>query len=498
MDAIIQSKNIPVYRGLTDSYFELPIETEILVPDYVAEVFRIIKCTVGHTVFQKSMISGKILIEGYHKVSVFYQAENSSAICQIEQKLPFSKSLDYRGECIGEHRITVNGQCEYLNCRAINQRRIDVRGSYGMTASLRSFDEMPAVGAIDSETIYQKFNELSYISYNSTVEKQFTLEHDVEFYEAPRSVLYNYSGASVSSVEQVGDRIIVKGEVKTSISYISNQETFIKEVKTIPVNQVLEVDVEEGELIICPTITINSCSVMESENEGYVVSLNCVISAAIYLEQNQTVVKDAFSAESNYCTTYSNVELLSDRERVATDMTLSIPVPIIEDIVSVVDSFTTIGAIKVQHSEIGSQLMGELTVHLICENELGELCCLDNAGEYKISTTGSINESSFIDLAASVTNTVCNLSGKEVSVEVSVSVYGIICRKSSFSILQSIELTDTVSEEANAALCIYFADAGEAVFDIAKRYGASPEGIMSHNSLTEEILKSKQRLIVPV
>ncbi len=498
MDATIQSKNIPVYRGMTDSYFELPIETEILVPDYVAEVFRIIKCTVVHTVFQKSMISGKILIEGYHKVSVFYQAENSSAICQIEQKLPFSKNFEYRGEAVGEHRITVTGQCEYLNCRAINQRRIDVRGSYGMTASIKTFDEMPVVGAIESETIYQKFIDLNYISYNSTVEKQFTMEQEVEFFEAPRSILYNYSGASINSVEQVGAHIIVKGEVKTSISYISEQDSFIKEVKTIPINQVLDVEVEEGELIVCPCITVNSCSIMESENEGYILSLSGGISAAIYLEQNKTVVKDAFSAESNYVTSYSNIELLSDREKISTDMTLSIPVPILSEISSVVDSFTTVGAIKIQHSETGTQLMGELTVHLICENELGELYCLDNVGDYRISTISGVNENSFADINASVTNTICNLSGKDATVEVSISVYGIVCKKTACNILQDIELTDAVVEESSAALCIYFADAGEAVFDIAKRYGASPEGIMTHNSLADEILKAKQRLIVPV
>ncbi len=498
MEATLHSKSIPAYQGLTDSYFELPIETEILVPDYVAEVFRIIKCTVGHTVFQKSLISGKILIEGYHRVSVFYQAENSTAVCRLEQKLPFSKSFEYKGEGGGEYRITVNGQCEYLNCRAINQRRIDVRGSYGMTVTIRSFTQLDAIDSIEPDTIHQKQEELRYTRYLTTVEKQFTQEQEVEFYETPRSILYSFSGASISSAEQVGDRLILKGEIKSAISYMSTEGTFIKESKAVPLNQVLEIESTDKELIICPSVIVTGCNVLETDSGGYALSLSCGITAALYLDESSTVVSDAFSANTGYTTSYDTIETLSDREKISTDMTISVPIPLDDEISSVVDSFATIGAIKVQSTETGARLLGELVVHLICENELGELYCMDNVGEYKISTVGTPDETSYIDLSASVTNTMCNLAGRDAAVEVSLSVSGIVCKKNSFNILQNIELIEGTSAEESAALCIYFADAGEAVFDIAKRYGASPEGIMAHNNLADETLRAKQRLIVPV
>ncbi len=498
MEANIKSKNIPVYLGLTDSYFELPIETEILVPDYIAEVFRIVKCTIGHTVFQKSLISGKILIEGYHRVSVFYQAEDNNAVFRLEQKLPFSKSFDHRGDGNGQYRITVSGQCEYLNCRAINQRRIDVRGSYGMTASIRSFADTEITSSIESDTIYQKQEELKFTSYQSTVEKQFTVEQEIELYETPDSILYSFSGGSITATEQVGDRIIIKGETKTSISYISSEGNFIKEMKTVPINQVIETSELIENLIVCPGVTITGCNVLETESGGYALSLSCGISAALYAEETRSAIADAFSIESGYTNEYDRLELLTDREKISSDLTLSIPAPLDDDVTSVVDCFTTIGAIKIQTTETGAQLMGDLTVHLICENELGELYCLDNAGEYRLPTTNSLCESCYIDLTPTVTNTTCNQIGRDATVEVSLSVNGIICRKNNFTVLKGIELLETKPDTVDAALCIYFADAGEAVFDIAKRYGASPEGIMTHNSLTDETLKVKQRLIVPV
>ncbi len=498
MEANVQSRYIPVYKGLTDSYFELPIETEILVPDYIAEVFRIIKCTVGHTIFQKSLVSGKILIEGYHKVSVYYQAENNTAVCKLEQKLPFSKSVEYRGDIDAEHRITVTGQCEYLNCRAINQRRIDVRGSYGMTATVKAFAQAEVITDIESTSIYQKYDELKYTNYLTTVEKQFTIEQDVEFYETPSSILYSFAGCGISSYEQVGDRIILKGEMKAAISYISTDGTFIKESKNISFQQVVEIQEEQDGVIACPSAVVTGCNVLESDGDGYILSLSCSMSVSLYNEQSQPVVTDAFSADTGYITGYDRLDILTGREYINNEMTLTIPATLSGDIVSVVDSFATIGSIKIQPGETGYNLLGELTAHLICENDLGELFCLDNSGDYRINVSGKISEDSYIDITPSIITTSCNFSAGEATVEISLCINGIICSRSGYNALKEIEITEQEKTGEDAAICIYFADAGEAVFDIAKRYGASPQGIMTHNNLTDETLKTKQRLIVPV
>ncbi len=498
MEANVQGRYIPAYKGLTDSYFELPIETEILVPDYIAEVFRIIKCTVGHTIFQKSLISGKVLIEGYHKVSVYYQAENNTAVCKLEQKLPFSKSLEYRGDTAGEHRITVTGQSEYLNCRAINQRRIDVRGSYGMTASVRAFTQTEVINQIESPSIYQKVDELKYTSYLATLDKQFTLEQEVDFYEAPSSILYSFAGCTVSSYEQVGDRLILKGEVKAAISYISTEGTFIKELKTVPVQQVVELQEEQENIIACPSIAVTGCNVLETDGDGFALSLSCGITVSLYTDQTQPVVTDAFSADTGYVNGYEKVDMLTEREYINNEMTLSIPATLSSDVVSVVDSFATLGSIKITPSDTGYSLLGDITAHLICENDLGELFCLDNAGSYKINVSAKLTEDSYIDITPSIVSTTCGLSSGEATVEITLCTNGIVCKKCSYNTLKDIELTEQGKVTEDAAICIYFADAGEAVFDIAKRYGASPRGIMTHNNLSDETLKTRQRLIVPV
>ena len=66
-------------------------------------------------------------------------------------------------------------------------------------------------------------------------------------------------------------------------------------------------------------------------------------------------------------------------------------------------------------------------------------------------------------------------------------------------------VTDVLVDEANvktksnnSALIIYYADAGECVWDIARKYNSLPSEICEINSLENEILKAKKTLLIPI
>ena len=44
---------------------ELPLETEILISDYLPPVFKLVKCFVRPVVLQKRLQPGKLQLEGY-------------------------------------------------------------------------------------------------------------------------------------------------------------------------------------------------------------------------------------------------------------------------------------------------------------------------------------------------------------------------------------------------------------------------------------------------
>ena len=103
---------------------ELPLETEILVSDYLPPVFKLVKCFAKPVILQKQLQPGRLTLEGYLRCTVYYQGEEGAGLCQTEQKLPFTKQLELPEFDFTAWTAVVEGQTEYLNSRVVNPRRM--------------------------------------------------------------------------------------------------------------------------------------------------------------------------------------------------------------------------------------------------------------------------------------------------------------------------------------------------------------------------------------
>ena len=186
--------------GCYDAKAELPVETEILIPDYLPQVFKIVKCFVSLVVLQKQILNGRITLDGYLRCTVCYQAEEEQSLCQTEQKLPFTRTIDLAPAQAGDGQIQVGGEVEYLNCRAVNQRRIDVRGAYALNLRLVCMAAQEVVTAVADCGAEQKTALLSGIRPAANLDKLITCEEEAAFPETPAAVL---DIAGVGLVEEV-------------------------------------------------------------------------------------------------------------------------------------------------------------------------------------------------------------------------------------------------------------------------------------------------------
>ena len=139
---------------------ELPLETELLISDYLPPVQRIVKCFAQPVVLQKQLAPGRLTLEGYLRCTVYYQGEEGAGLCQTEQKLPFTKTLELPSFGATAWTACVEGQTEYLNCRAVNSRRIEVRGAYGLVVSVHAQLSTEVITALSEGGIEQKLTTL--------------------------------------------------------------------------------------------------------------------------------------------------------------------------------------------------------------------------------------------------------------------------------------------------------------------------------------------------
>ena len=190
---------------------ELPLETELLISDYLPPVQRIVKCFAKPVVLQKQLAPGRLTLEGYLRCTVYYQGEEGAGLCQTEQKLPFTKALELPSFAATAWTACVEGQTEYLNCRAVNPRRIEVRGAYGLVVSVHAQLSTEVITALSEGGIEQKPVTLAGVRRAATLEKLVTIEGVLTFPKPPAAILDITGTAEVRELKRMQGKAVAKG-----------------------------------------------------------------------------------------------------------------------------------------------------------------------------------------------------------------------------------------------------------------------------------------------
>lgn len=76
--------------GRWETRQELPVETEILIPDYLPAVFKIVKCLLEPVIMQNSVADRRWQCSGYLRCTVYYQSDEAGTrLYRTEQKYAF-------------------------------------------------------------------------------------------------------------------------------------------------------------------------------------------------------------------------------------------------------------------------------------------------------------------------------------------------------------------------------------------------------------------------
>ncbi len=74
--------------SLWETKAELPIETELLIPDYLPQVFKIVGALLSRHPAKAGDARPPHGGEGYLRCVVYYQAEDDQSLCQSSRKFP--------------------------------------------------------------------------------------------------------------------------------------------------------------------------------------------------------------------------------------------------------------------------------------------------------------------------------------------------------------------------------------------------------------------------
>lgn len=495
MELKVFNNTISAYGGRWETRLELPVETEILIPDYLPAVFKIVKCLIEPVVMHNELVGARWQGDGYLRCTVYYQSdENGARLWRTEQKFSFEKSVELPAARYAPGPARLWGEVEYCNCRAVSEHRIDLRGAYTLCVAALQMEERELLTSLADCGIEQRTQTLCGVIPVAAVEKACTAETTFPLPGAGEAILdiggcYLPQGCTVQT-GQVSCQGILRLE---AVWRAEGEEELSVRQKELPVRQMVEMDgAAEGDMCCCwAEVLAATLSAAEDSNDEPLLTVTWKLHAEVWRSVEHTAVADAYSTLCQTQVTAGPCRLLQK----AADLDTTVPVSVedaLPDPEAVVRGcFVTLGGAQVAEEESNPgtvRLTGRGVAHVLCADARGEMTCYDKPFTWQLPDTWPGQAADFVVHAGvSTARVASSRSGDRMRVEAELAVHGQLLYVQSRDVVETVELGEEYPDKADGpALYLYYAQAGERMFDIAKRYHARAKDLAAANGLTAD------------
>lgn len=481
---------------------EQPIDAEFTMPDYCPSINKILKCRLRPMVSGKSMNGNTCIVEGVTAIVVYYVGEGGR-ICSYEHSVPFSKSTEVDA---ADSVVTVDAQSDYVNCKASGERRLDVHATVKLKFCVKSMRTADIVTDIDQPSVQQNRIGMPATSCLSMGEKYVII---VDEFDLPEdmppiaSLLRHDERVVVDESKLVSNKAVIKGNVLCDIVYSDGEGGIRGYCYTLPLTQIVDLETVNDECELTTDVAI--CSVdlkLRSDINGDVRSVSVggklCLSVGAYCNADVLALSDAYSTTNELEVMTDNVAfskvVMKINENFACKKVLDFAEGLID---RVVDCWCDTRIISCTADNGKITIKGMVCVNILACDSSGE----HNYYERNIDFDYANSLPQGIVTAAcephvTVLSLECNRCSGGVEVKVQMNIRADVINTVRENLIVSADLTDRTLQKSSAPLVIYFAESGESVWDIAKRYATSVDRLAELNSLSDDVVK-KRMLLIP-
>ena len=494
---------------------EQSIELDYILPDYFPEIFRILKCITTPQIVSYNIENSKLTYEIAVCIRVIYCAENSNAIHTINQKLTYSRKIDIGRACC-EPEISLTPQINFINCRAVNPRRVDIRGAVSIIISVADTCTKEVISDVDGGNIQLKKSSFTYPANHLKTTKQIVIsdKYDIGM-SKPAIIDIIRNDAIISSIDKkiIADKLILKGEICINMLYTclkDNTDNIESLQFTLPFSQIIELEGIDDRFDCSVNANIISCEIIPcSDGDGNSKLAECIINIHISCSAHKTstteFVVDEYS--THYETNSERHDFTLESSPFCIDNTC-----VLKNIINssdnelecIYDAWCTLKNISVipDETEKSLQINGTIIYMILAKAKDGTPVLLDKEDGFTLSVSAEnlseLSKANINIIPVSCSYTLSSDNTVELKAELRITGY-----VKNYVMINSItEITvnedELINPNCNYALKIYYTDENEDLWEIAKKYGTSVSAIIEENEIEDNMLLEKGMLLIPI
>lgn len=484
---------------------EQQIESDITLPDYFPDIVRVIKCTLKANIVSVSSGGNRITADGNAIISVLYICESGKLHC-FEQKIPVSKYVETpkAEECT----CVASAKTQYVNCRVISQRRIDIRGSIGIDFKAYEKCDKRIVSSCENKNIQLRTKSANVSNLKDCVSRCFSMNETIEIGASQGTIgqiVRCNAIAVLDSTKLVAGKILVKGELKVKVVYLTDGECVLEKIEnSMPISQIIEAATTENcsDFVTLSVPSVEVHAKTDSSGALRLIDVSAVIRADVSVYENEEIqyTTDAYSTEYETDFQRESVELKSIFEKFSDTYLCKGSVEISGSAVKSIEDIFCNG-LNYTVSLSGNEMLisGKANVSFLAVNSEDELQSFDRELDFQYKRATTLGESFSASCNVTPTGIDYILSAEnKLDIRIETEISGLIFDASKKQIISDISCDEAKKKKKrSAALTIYFAQQGEEIWEIARRYNTRVDLICAENNINSDCVEQNQKLYIP-
>ena len=511
MDFKLNRETVPANEVIFDGVQEQSLELDYILPDYCPDIFRLIRCETVPVITDWSISGDRLTYELRCDIHILYCGEDGTAVQSVDQRRVFTKTVELRKNAESPE-VKLVPKTDHVNYRAVNKRRLDLRGAVSVKISITGQQEQEVVSDAFGMNIQLRKTPVKFAAQRLAADKNVHIEEDIELSAAQpdiSGILNCRCRADSCEVKIISGKLLAKGEAEVELLYAG--DGIVEPVSfSLSYSQIIDVDGldESFDCSVVPEVV--SCDVTAaSDNDGSSRIIRCETELRLCCRAVKTT--SAMIAADAFSTVYPcNVEMSDIKaEQIPTvydeSFRYSAKLADGENVPQTI--YAMWSEPKNINAHIGDDgrsvvISGMLAYSMAAKDRSGMIIMpdRDEAFEETIAIPDDISGTT-VSAAVSVRETAYDISAEGVltaksDIAVKLSVYS----SDSIKAVTDITVDETVKKERDGdyAIKLYFGIENEDVWDIAKRYSTSVDAIMEENDLTGERLENGGMLLIPI
>ena len=506
MDFTLKPEPVNFTADASSVSSEQPVDLDFTLPDYCADIEKIFKCTITPEAYTTAAGGGQLTVEGASLVRVLYCSTDKKTLKCAEQTLPFSASFNMNTD--SEDYITsVKAKTEYVNCKALSPRRLTIHGAVSLNVKVSEKKATILYVPDDAGTLQTDMRKTTVSELLSLQSETFSVAESIAVggKSAVSTVLRSEVRASLTDATAIGNRLLIKGELTLCMLYCDQQGSELPEqftyvfpfVHNMDCVGVEESSVREIELNLM-SHDIKLKSDITSENPLVVLEAKLMALVSCRKETEVSYICDAYSTSCDTelehtpvtleCMVYPKVSTVMAKSSLSLGDT---------GVSRIIDIFCDSISVKPYVSD-KLKLSGKANFCILALDEDSQLVYIERSVDIESEEPLSAVFTKSVDITSMIKSISYRLTDSiNMELRAEVTILTKLVKTESVQAVSSVVDCGNFDLSDDCALTLYFADAGEKVWDISKRYRTDKNALCVENSLSSESLAEKMLLLIP-